>query len=396
MTQDSCLIPLSLYIHWPFCLKKCPYCDFNSHVVNEIDQEQWLDAFRRDMRSYAKQTGGRPLKTIFFGGGTPSLMEPFVVEGIIEEARTIWKFDNDIEISLEANPTSSEAENFKDYRLAGVNRLSIGVQSLNDDDLSFLGREHSADEARKTIELAKTLYDNVSFDLIYARPDQDLKSWGQELEQALLLDPEHISLYQLTIEQGTQFFTQYQRGDFQIPDDDLSSDLYEFTIDQLAQKGFEHYEISNFAKLGRQARHNLVYWQYDDYLGIGPGAHGRYRIGDDKRYATVAHKKPEAWLSLVDMQGHGLKTRDVIADIDAFKEMLMMGARLKQGVAFDDFACKTGILFRDVIKKETLFPLVENNDLEMSDDFFRLSKQGRMRLNLILEYLFGALQHIEK
>lgn len=378
--------PISLYIHWPFCLKKCPYCDFNSHVSYDIDQELWLKSLKQEMRFYKDQTDGRLMKTIFFGGGTPSLMEPFVVEGLIDEAASLWNFANDIEISMEANPTSSEAENFKAYKQAGVNRLSIGVQSLKDKDLQFLGREHSALEAKQVIELAANIFDNYSFDLIYARPDQSLKGWEAELKEALNLNPHHISLYQLTIEKGTQFYTQHLRGDFEIPEEGLASDLYEMTIEMLDDKGFEHYEISNFAKHDKQAKHNIVYWQYDDYLGIGPGAHGRYSK-DGVKYATQTHKNPASWLNLIQAQGSGLKNVESLEQEDIIKETLMMGLRLKQGIHLGNFYDKTNVKLLDVLDHSKVQALQNNGDLESNHTYFRLSKQGRMRLNLILEYL---------
>lgn len=387
---------LGIYVHWPFCKKKCPYCDFNSHVRDEIDQKAWLKALREDLYSYKDRTGGRPVHSIYFGGGTPSLMAPFVVEGVLEAINDIWCVREGCEITLEANPTSSEGDKFKAFKQAGINRLSVGVQAFNDKDLAFLGREHSVVEAQKVIELARDIFPKYSFDLIYARPEQSVQEWEEELLRALAFSVGHISLYQLTIEKGTQFYSAFNRGDFSIPNEDLSADLYESTDDILKHHGFSHYEVSNFAKTGHKSRHNLGYWRYEDYIGVGPGAHGRFKDGAGVKYATRTHKAPEIYLDLIADQGSGVKHIETINKSDQFIEMMMMGLRLDEGVSHNFIVEETGksidqwmnlVVLDGFIKDKYLIDLKEN---------ISATKRGRMCLDTLLGHLVESVETTQK
>jgi putative oxygen-independent coproporphyrinogen III oxidase len=325
MTND--ITPLALYVHWPFCVSKCPYCDFNSHVRESVDQEAWRSAMLADLAHEAAQLPGRRLGSIFFGGGTPSLMPPETVAAVIESAERHWGFETGIEITLEANPSSVEAARFADLAAAGVNRVSLGLQALDDDALLFLGRAHGVAEGLAALETAQSVFGRVSFDLIYARPDQDLAGWEAELRRAIGFGTEHLSLYQLTIEAGTRFATLFEKGELAAFDPDAGADLFEATRDITAAAGLPAYEISNHARPGAESRHNLTYWRYGDYAGIGPGAHGR-RSG----LATMRHKKPENWMGAVARNGHGLQVEDVLTPQERAIEALVMGLRLPEGV----------------------------------------------------------------
>ncbi len=326
MTIDTAP-PLALYVHWPFCVSKCPYCDFNSHVRESVDQALWRSAMLADLQHEAEALPGRRLGSIFFGGGTPSLMPPETVAGVIEAAERHWGFEPGIEITLEANPSSVEAARFADIAAAGVNRVSLGLQALHDDALRFLGRAHGVDEGLAALATAQRAFDRVSFDLIYARPDQSLPDWKAELRRALSFGTEHLSLYQLTIEPGTRFATLFEKGELKAYDPDQAADLFEATRDMTAAAGLPAYEVSNHARPGAESRHNLTYWRYSDYAGIGPGAHGR-RGG----MATVRHKKPENWLSALGRNGHGMEREDPLDPHDRGVEALVMGLRLAEGV----------------------------------------------------------------
>jgi oxygen-independent coproporphyrinogen-3 oxidase len=321
--------PLALYIHWPFCVSKCPYCDFNSHVRDGIDQDQWRDALLADLAYEAEQTRGHRLTSIFFGGGTPSLMPPATVAALIEAAERHWGFAPGIEITLEANPSSVEAARFADLGHAGVNRVSLGLQSLDDEALHFLGRAHDVDEGLMALGTAQSVFDRVSFDLIYALPGQSEEAWAAELERALGFGTSHLSLYQLTIEPGTRFATLAAKGDLVPADPDESASLYELTQELAGAAGLPAYEISNHARPGEESRHNLAYWRYQSYAGIGPGAHGR-RTG----HATQRHRKPENWLSGLARNGHGIVEEIAIPPEDARVEALLMGLRLAEGIAW--------------------------------------------------------------
>ncbi|MEM0948420.1 MAG: radical SAM family heme chaperone HemW [Pseudomonadota bacterium] len=325
-----------IYIHWPFCAAKCPYCDFNSHVADRIDQAVWVDAYVSEIDRVAQETGPRVVSSIFLGGGTPSLMHAETVDAILSRIRASWPSANDVEITLEANPSSVEAHRFKGYREAGVNRVSLGVQALNDTDLRRLGRLHSKNDALVAIDIAKSVFDRVSFDLIYARQDQTLETWEAELDEALTLAADHLSLYQLTIEPGTAFGTRYARGSLDgLPDEDLEADMYALTQAKTADAGFQAYEISNHARPGAESRHNMIYWTGGDYAGIGPGAHGRItRAG--RRIATETLLAPSDWLHAVKTRQTGETLQRELTSDDLLAERLMMGLRITDGVAFSD------------------------------------------------------------
>jgi len=321
-----------VYIHWPFCLSKCPYCDFNSHVRRApIDEARFVRAFTAEIAAPAARVPRRTVSTIFFGGGTPSLMQPATVAAILDAIARHWRVAPDVEITIEANPTSVEAGRFRGYRAAGVNRVSLGVQALNDRALAELGRLHSAREALDAVGIARGVFDRVSFDLIYARPQQTPQDWGNELKTALADAGEHLSLYQLTIEPDTPFAALHAAGKLKTPDDDLARALYDTTLEVCAAHGLQAYEISNHARPGAECRHNLVYWRAHEYAGIGPGAHGRLDI-DGARHATATEKRPEAWLARVESAGHGLVTDDALTREEMADEFLLMGLRLAEGI----------------------------------------------------------------
>jgi oxygen-independent coproporphyrinogen-3 oxidase len=331
-----------VYVHWPFCAAKCPYCDFNSHVRHQpVDQEVFAGAHLRELEHMASLAPGRTVTSIFFGGGTPSLMEPGTVGTILEAIARHWNVARDAEVTLEANPSSVEAERFRGYRAAGVNRVSLGVQSLDDRQLRALGRLHDAQEARRAIALARETFPRLSFDLIYARPGQTPQEWESELREALALAADHLSLYQLTIEPGTPFFDLQARGRLKIPDPDAAADLYELTAALTAQAGVPAYEISNHAAPGGECRHNLVYWRYQDYAGIGPGAHGRLTI-DGIKTATATLRNPEDWWQQAMVTGHGMEVFEPLATEEAADEMLLMGLRLREGIDLGRYTKMSG------------------------------------------------------
>lgn len=370
-----------LYIHWPFCRAKCPYCDFNSHVRAMIDTARWRAALLADLDHAAGQSDAcGPLTSIFFGGGTPSLMPPEIAAALIARARALFGFAPDIEITLEANPTSVEAGRFAAIREAGVNRVSLGVQALDDTALRFLGRQHDVAEARKAFDLARGLFPRVSFDLIYARPDQNAAAWKAELREALAMAADHLSLYQLTIEAGTPFQAEVARGRLVPPDPDHAADLYERTQAQCAAAGLPAYEVSNHARPGAESRHNLTYWRYGPYLGIGPGAHGRVRR-DGALFATVARRAPEAWLSLVEAQGHGEETVEPVARADQASEMLMMGLRLTEGVSLSRFEALAEPSAR---RATALARLIADGFVTRNGDRLSATQAGRLVLNAVL------------
>ncbi|RIV88846.1 radical SAM family heme chaperone HemW [Aurantiacibacter zhengii] len=339
----------ALYIHWPFCLAKCPYCDFNSHVRDSVDVAAWQAALLADLRHEAEIAGGEPLHSIFFGGGTPSLMPPALVEALLAEAEKLWGFAPDVEITLEANPSSVEAANFAALSSAGVNRVSLGLQSLDDSALRFLGRLHDASEGLTALETAQSVFARVSFDLIYALPDQTEDHWREQLSRALGFGTGHLSLYQLTIEPGTRFATDVRRGGFMPLDDDRAADLFAITRELTTDAGLPPYEISNHARPGEESRHNLTYWRYDDYAGIGPGAHGR-RGG----LATMRHKKPENWIDAVSRNGHGLKEERALGVAEQASEALLMGLRLAEGVDLEALGKRLALAPASLIQPDKL------------------------------------------
>jgi putative oxygen-independent coproporphyrinogen III oxidase len=395
---------LSLYVHWPFCKSKCPYCDFNSHVGGGINESEWLSAYLRQLDHFSPSNlssmNGKKISTIFFGGGTPSLMPPAIAAAIIERASKSFGFTDDVEITFEANPTSIEAAKFQDFRAAGINRVSIGVQALNEADLKFLGREHSASEAIKALEIAANTFDNYSFDLIYARPDQKADAWQAELEQALSFGTKHLSLYQLTIEKGTKFYSQYNAGHFKIPDADTSAELYELTDDIMRSHNMPAYEVSNYAKLGFECRHNLAYWNYAEYIGIGAGAHGRIitapPIGSkyaEGRRATMMVHAPDAWLKSSKTDAHGLQTDIEITPLESVEEFLMMHIRLFSGIPLAKFQQLFNANYDEVLDAENIKMLAEEGFLEVtsgSNAALKATKSGMMLLQAIIPKLLRS------
>ncbi len=331
-----------IYLHWPFCAAKCPYCDFNSHVRQfPPDQQRFAKAFDAELSAMRERTGPRTVKSIFLGGGTPSLMNPHTVGAIFESVAKLWTVPGGIEITIEANPSSVEAERFLGYRAAGVNRVSMGVQSLNDEQLKFLGRLHNVEEALKAIGLAREIFPRMSFDLIYARPDQTTEAWAKELNRAIDLAADHLSLYQLTIEDGTAFSKLYNAGKLKTLPDDRAADLYALTQEITAARGLPAYEISNHAKPGAESRHNLVYWRYGEYVGAGPGAHGRFKEGNG-RSVTITERNPEQWLKRVEGSGHGIVAEEHLNQSQQADEFLLMGLRLVEGIDIPRFEQLSG------------------------------------------------------
>jgi oxygen-independent coproporphyrinogen-3 oxidase len=377
---------LAVYIHWPFCAKKCPYCDFNSHVRERVDHAAWRDAYVRELRHTRDLTGPREIVSVFFGGGTPSLMEPSTTARIIEEIDALWGIPQGTEITLEANPGSTEVEKFRAFRAGGVNRVSIGVQALNDADLKALGRLHGAAEARRAVDIAGRVFDRFSFDLIYARQGQTIEGWRQELAEALRMAGGHLSLYQLTIEEGTPFHALFQRGEIVLPPEDDSALMYEMTQEMTAAAGLPSYEISNHARMGDESRHNLVYWRGGDYAGIGPGAHGRLTL-DSGRVATRMHRAPEIWLDRVRTAGHGAQPFEAIDDQAFARERLMMGLRLAEGVPRRNFTALTGLAPEDVYDSKAYRALVDGGFLGDEGGVLAATPAGRQRLNALLGYL---------
>lgn len=373
--------PLAVYIHWPYCLKKCPYCDFNSHVTQSVDHDRWRAMYEREIAAYAAMSGRRSVASVFFGGGTPSLMQPQTVETVLAAIARHWPVAPDCEITLEANPTSIEAEKFRAFRAAGINRVSIGVQSLRNDALRFLGREHSAAEALKALEIANAVFDRTSFDLIYARPGQTATQWREELAEALPYAKGHLSLYQLTIEPGTQFKTLRDSGRLAELDGDLAADLYEMTQDMTASAGLPAYEISNHAAAGQESRHNLTYWRYGDYIGIGPGAHGRLTLENGSKIATRAHKAPELWMRRVAENGHGAGPFDHLSKITQAEERLMMGLRLREGVDITNHN----------INRDALKPLTDSGMLTFTQDRLSVPAGYWPVLDSVLAYVLTAV-----
>ena len=371
-----------LYIHWPFCQAKCPYCDFNSHVVAAIDQEAWETAYLSEIDRIGAETRGRILRSVFFGGGTPSMMDPATVDAILTKVRATWSCANDIEITLEANPTSVEAGRFAGYRDAGVNRVSMGIQALNDADLKALGRLHTAKEAMAAFDVARGAFDRVSFDLIYARQGQSLSDWKAELGSALAMAVDHLSLYQLTIEEGTAFGDRYAAGKLRdLPDEDTAADMYALTQEVCGAAGFGGYEISNHAPAGAESIHNLIYWRYGDYAGIGPGAHGRLTNGG-QRYATQTPLAPMTWLQQVSRDGHGEGPRELLSFDTQRTEYLLMGMRLAEGVDLGRFGVDQNDVFYRNINE-----LVDSDLVHLSENRLCVTDQGRPLLNAVLRNL---------
>ena len=342
MTDPDRAPGFGVYVHWPFCAAKCPYCDFNSHVRHQpVDQARFVRAFEAELSHMRARTGPREVTSVFIGGGTPSLMEPATVGAILDALGRLWAVAADAEVTIEANPSSVEAERFRGYRAAGVNRVSLGVQALNDADLRFLGRLHDVAEARRAIEIARDTFPRLSFDLIYARPGQTPEAWGAELEQAIDLAADHLSLYQLTIEEGTPFFALHAARKFAVPDGEHAAELYRMTQQVTAARGLPAYEISNHARPGAESRHNLVYWRYSEYVGVGPGAHGRFVEGG-RRIVTITERHPETWCGLVEDRGHGIVDGEILTRSQEADEFLLMGLRLAEGIDLARYEALSG------------------------------------------------------
>ena len=382
MTEDWRNGGFGLYIHWPFCEAKCPYCDFNSHVSQAIDQKAWRNGYLSELARAASETPDRILNSVFFGGGTPSLMDPDVVADVIDAIRGHWRCANDLEITLEANPSSVEATRFAAFREAGVNRVSMGIQALNDADLKRLGRLHNASEAMAAFDIARNTFDRVSFDLIYGRQDQTLKQWQSELKQALNMAIDHLSLYQLTIENGTAFGDRYALGKLRgLPDEDLGADMFALTQDICGAAGMPAYEVSNHAHQDAQSLHNLIYWHYGDYIGIGPGAHGRLTL-DGQKYATEAYSNPKRWLDGAS-SGETEKPRSIVDRDAQASEFLMMGLRLHEGIDLNRYKAIAG----SPLDQGKISHLVDIGMIQHEERNISITKQGVMVLNAVLETL---------
>lgn len=373
-------------MHWPFCRSKCPYCDFNSHVRDAVDQDRWRRALVAELNHFADRTGAETVASVFFGGGTPSLMPPATVAAVLDTIAGRWPVADDVEITLEANPTSVEAANFAALAQAGVNRLSIGVQALNDDALRFLGREHAVDEAMAAVRLAMRHVGRVSFDLIYARPDQSLDAWTDELRRALAEGPTHLSVYQLTLEPGTAFHQLWRQGKLTPLDDDLQADMYAATQAICAEAGLPAYEVSNHAAAGQESRHNLTYWRYGSYVGVGPGAHGRLGRGEARR-ATRQRRLPEKWLAAVEADGHATEADEPVDADTRAAECLMMGLRLAEGLDLAALAAEAGRPWRDAVDAAALDRLCDGGLLKLDGERLVATAAGRPLLNS----LTGAL-----
>lgn len=370
--------PFGLYIHWPYCVSKCPYCDFNSHVAQTIDHAQWAQAFEAELHRVFQESKGQQVSSIFFGGGTPSLMAPQTVNRILETTASLWGLRDDVEITLEANPTTVESDTFANFKNAGINRLSIGIQSLRPDVLKFLGRAHSVEEGYRALELAAKTFDRYSFDLIYARPNQSLADWQDELTQALSLSAGHLSLYQLTIEPGTAFY----KDNIPAAEENLGADLFDLTQTMMEKAGMPAYEISNHAKPGEESRHNLVYWQGDDYIGIGPGAHSRLN-----NFAIHQIYKPDLWLNGVLDNGTGEQKRKKLAPNERAVELLMMGLRLKNGINCEKFQQVSGKSLQSCLDPDGLDLLLTHDLIEWDQQHLRPTYDGRKCLDGVLEKL---------
>jgi putative oxygen-independent coproporphyrinogen III oxidase len=373
----------ALYIHWPFCLKKCPYCDFNSHVRSGVDAVRWGRALAAEVAAAGAVVPGRRVETIFFGGGTPSLMPPETVAMVMSAIGAAWEIAPDAEVTLEANPTSVEAARFRGYRDAGVNRLSMGVQALDDRDLRALGRLHDVAEARRAFDVARGIFPRVSFDLIYARQGQTAAAWRAELAEALSMAVDHLSLYQLTVEPGTRFGELAARGRLRgMPAATAAGEMYAVTQEVCAREGMPAYEVSNHARAGAESRHNLVYWRYGDYVGIGPGAHGRLTVGD-QRWATEAIRMPEAWLAAVEQRGSGLAGREAVAPHEQAIEMLIMGLRLAEGID----PCRYATLAGTALAPDAIAELEELGLVRCPGDRLVATDAGRAVLDAVLRRL---------
>ena len=386
LTDDWQYGGFGVYIHWPFCAAKCPYCDFNSHVTSAVDEEDWRDAYVKEIDRTAQLTGLRSVNSIFIGGGTPSLMSPSLVGHLLDKIASVWQLESNCEITLEANPTALEAEKMWGFKASGVNRISMGIQSLDDKDLKQLGRLHTVKEALKSFNMAQKVFERTSFDLIYARQNQTLDEWKSELKQALNIGLSHISLYQLTIENGTAFGDRYAAGKLSgLPDEDLASDLFEMTRELCDSSGLPAYEVSNHARIGHECRHNLVYWNYGDYAGIGPGAHGRLTV-DHSRYSTNTYRQPARWLSEVK-SGNGNSSVTSLSREDQGTEMVLMGMRLSGGISIK----RLKMFFGKLPSQNILTDLTSQGLVELKGDRIQTTERGTLLLNYVVQRLLIGL-----
>ncbi len=384
--------PLSVYVHYPFCKSKCPYCDFNSHVSQNIDHKNFEQCYINEIDFFGKNLENREIKTIFFGGGTPSLMPISLVEAILNRIAKNWKISNDCEITLETNPTSYESAKFLELKKTGINRLSIGIQALNNEDLKFLGRNHSSQEAISVIKNTAQIFDNFSFDLIYARPKQKAEEWLKEIELALSFGSKHISLYQLTIEKGTPFFRDFADKKFTLPDEELSAEIYEKTNEVLDKNGFLNYEISNYAKKNFECKHNLVYWRGLDYIGVGAGAHSRvYLDGEKQRSAIMMTHKPQNWLDQVAKKGNGIQKIEAISDHELAQELILMGLRLDAGINDEIFISHFGKKLSEIVDYKALKNLENEGFLSISHDSMKITQKGKILTNSIINKVVQKL-----
>lgn len=377
---------ISIYVHWPFCLSLCPYCDFNSHLLQNIDYDLWAQSYKAEINFFKEKIIGKYIKSVFFGGGTPSLMSPQLVHSILSNLSNLGTINSNTEITLEANPTSYEAEKFQNFKHAGINRVSIGIQSLKDDNLKFLGRNHSATEAIKVVKSASEIFDRYSFDLIYALPDQTLQDWQIEVKEALQLASKHISLYQLTIEKGTPFYALHKKKAFQLPSEDLAADMYEWTNQYLLQHGYNRYEISNYAHTGQESVHNLTYWNYEEYIGIGAGAHSRLHNADGIE-AVMMINSPQKWHDSITKFGNAIQSRTKLSSQDIIKEYLMMSTRLKTGLNENDFYAITGKNFTEILDLNKLAPYQAQGFVTLSYNNLTLTDKGLALHNYIIAQL---------
>ncbi len=382
---------ISIYIHWPFCLSLCPYCDFNSHIANSIDHHKWLKAYEKELEYFSSTIKNKEVRSIFFGGGTPSLMQPFVVEGIINKIASLGRVSDSCEITLEANPTSFETNKFKQFRSAGINRVSIGIQSLNEKDLLVLGRKHSSEEAINAVKSASNIFPRYSFDLIYARPGQLIAKWQKELKFALTLAGGHISLYQLTIEKGTPFFNLFRSNKLALPSNELAAELYEWTNDFLKENNYNRYEISNYSKSQEECIHNLCYWNYGEYIGIGPGAHSRIHnisnSNDLSISALMMHHKPDKWLSSVELQGHAIQNNTKLSKSEVIEELIMMGTRLAGGIKEESIEKLLNLKFTDILNRDTMAYYIDKQLIFMDNNTLKLSDAGLLLHNYLITRL---------
>ncbi len=379
---------LAIYIHWPFCKFKCHYCDFNSHVAENIDYNIWQESYLKEINYFHDFIKQHNISSIFFGGGTPTLMPPQIAYEIITHLNRITNFTSNIEITLEGNPTSVEAAKLQDFKESGINRVSLGIQALNANDLKFLSREHSADEAINAIKTAQKIFDNYSFDLIYARPSQTLTDWEEELTEALKLADKHVSLYQLTIEKGTKFYSDYNKGAFVMPSEDLSADFYNLTQDIMEKHNLPAYEVSNHAKTDYESKHNLSYWRYDDYLGIGPGAHSRITL-ENKKHALMMISSPENWLKAIVEKGVGIQTDSILDNDIIQEEIIMMGLRIAEGINKQKFKNLTGKEIELCLNQNKLEYLQNNNLIIIDNNSLRPTKEGMILVNYIVRELLS-------